>query len=379
MAEADTPNITNLTDNAAADMCASNDAITFQYYAWGIVANIIAVYGIIGNILSIIVLRHRQMRNSTSYYLISLAVYDIMLLTLMSLFLALPTIYLEKDVLAGFYFACQYMHPYVYPMALIAQTGTVYTTVAFTIERYIAVCKPLHAANTCTMSRTKRTILVIFVASVSYNIPRFLEYRTTEMWSDKYNKTIPTVELTEIGSDPLFQEVYFIYLYLSVMFLIPFSLLTILNILLIRAVNKARKTRNFMSNSNTKETSLTVMLIVVINVFLGCQFPALVDNITVALFDFAQLKCSLQWVQFTTISNLLVVLNSAINFILYCILSKRFRRVFLKIFHFKKSKPRLKFTVRGQSSIYVRNLNHHRPAIYGTGMTNYYDVDSSLL
>lgn len=349
--------------------------VTFQYYSWGITANVVACYGIIGNILSIVVLRHRQMRNSTSYYLISLAVYDIVLLLFMSLFLALPTLYLEKDVLEGYFFAYPYMHPFVYPVALIAQTGTVYTTLAFTVERYIAVCKPLHAANTCTMSRTKRVIMIIFVASVTYNIPRFLEYRTTENWSDYYNRTVPMIEMTEIGSNKLFKEVYFIYAYLCIMFLIPFTLLTVLNILLIRAVNKARATRNCMSSSSSKDTNLTVMLIVVINVFLGCQLPALVDNIIVAIFDHTQLECSVSWVRFTTISNLLVVLNSAINFILYCLLSKRFRRVFLKIFHFKKSEPKFKYTVR-QSSIYIRNVNHrHNP----NGTTNMYDVTSSLL
>ncbi|XP_052817379.1 FMRFamide receptor-like [Mya arenaria] len=361
------------------DSCGSDDAVTFQYYTWGIVANIVSAYGIIGNILSIIVLRHRQMRNSTSYYLISLAVYDILLLLFMSLFLALPTIYLEKDVMEDYFFAYQYMHPYVYPIALIAQTGTVYTTLAFTVERYIAVCKPLHAANTCTMSRTKRVIIFIFVASIAYNIPRFLEYRTREDWSDAYNRTIPSIEFTAVGENQVFQEVYFIYLYLCIMFLIPFSLLTVLNILLIRAVNKARKTRNYMSSSNTKDTSLTVMLIVVINVFLACQFPALVDNIIVALFDYGDLKCSVQWVRFTTISNLLVVVNSAVNFILYCILSKRFRRVFLKIFRLKKSRPKYKFTVHNQSSVYIRNNLHLRNLGYGTRLTNYFEVTSSLL
>lgn len=370
---------TNLTFNMTepedypSEDCES--PVTFQYYSWGITANVVACYGIIGNILSIVVLRHRQMRNSTSYYLISLAVYDIVLLLFMSLFLALPTLYLEKDVLEGYFFAYPYMHPFVYPVALIAQTGTVYTTLAFTVERYIAVCKPLHAANTCTMSRTKRVIMIIFVASVTYNIPRFLEYRTTENWSDYYNRTVPMIEMTEIGSNKLFKEVYFIYAYLCIMFLIPFTLLTVLNILLIRAVNKARATRNCMSSSSSKDTNLTVMLIVVINVFLGCQLPALVDNIIVAIFDHTQLECSVSWVRFTTISNLLVVLNSAINFILYCLLSKRFRRVFLKIFHFKKSEPKFKYTVR-QSSIYIRNVNHrHNP----NGTTNMYDVTSSLL
>ena len=373
MEENDTSFETNSTETAP--VCGSRSIFTFQFYTWGIVANIVSAYGIIGNILAIIVLSHRQMRNSTSYYLISLAVYDILVLLLMSLFLAVPTIYLEKEILEDYYFAYPYMHPYVYPVALIAQTGTVYTTLAFTVERYIAVCKPLHAANTCTMARTKRVILAIFVASVLYNIPRFFEYKTTFMWRDDLNQTVAAIALTDIGSNQLFNEIYFIYAYLVIMFLMPFSSLTVLNILLIRAVNKARATRHSISSSSTKDTNLTVMLIVVINVFLGCQFPALVDNITVAIFGTEILQCSVEWVRFTTISNLLVVINSAINFMLYCILSKRFRRVFLKIIRLKKTKPKFRFTVY-QSSVHARNAQQHRMNNYGTRV---YDVTSSLL
>ena len=158
----------NLSDNASLNdpyaqcRAANNESVPFQFYAWGIVANIIALYGIAGNVMSIIVLRHRMMRNSTSYYLISLAIYDTGVLLSMSLFLAIPTIYNEKGHLADYFFAYKYMHPYCYPLALIAQTGTIYTTVGFTSERYIAVCHPLKAANRCTKSRTKRVIILIF-------------------------------------------------------------------------------------------------------------------------------------------------------------------------------------------------------------------------
>lgn len=357
--------------------CGSPTVVTFQFYAWGITANVVSCFGIIGNILSIIVLSHRQMRNSTSYYLISLAVYDMILLLFMSLFLALPTIYLEKDVLEGYYFAYRYMHPFVYPIALIAQTGTVYTTLAFTVERYIAVCKPLHAANTCTMSRTKRVIFIIFISSIIYNIPRFLEYKTATEWSDYYNRTVPVIQYTTVGSNKIFQEVYFIYSYLCIMFLLPFSVLTVLNILLIRAVQRARARRNYISSSNMKDTNLTMMLIVVINVFLGCQLPALVDNIVFAIFDHQILQCSVHWVKFTTISNLLVVFNSAINFILYCLISKRFRHIFFKIFRIQKKEPRYKYmySVR-QNSVYIRN-GHIR--IYGQNSTHTYDVTTSLV
>lgn len=346
-------NQSNITETDDSFVCES--AISFQFWAWGVLANLIIVYGIVGNILSIIVLSHAQMRNSTSVYLISLAVYDCTVLLSMCLFLAIPTLYLEKGILEDYYLAYPYMHPFCYPIALVAQTGTIYTTMAFTVERYIAVCWPLHAANTCTMSRTKRVIVTIFLCSVIYNFPRFLETTTIENWSDYYNRTIPEIQYTDLGSNQTFQEAYFIYLNLFVMFLIPFLILSVLNVLLILAVNNAKKARTKMSSSASKETNMTVMLIAVIMVFLFCQLPSIADNILWAIFDDQTKRCSRHYIQFTTISNLMVVVNSASNFILYCLFGKRFRRVFIKIFYLKKKEPQYKYTIHEGSC--SRRLN----------------------
>ncbi|XP_062611367.1 FMRFamide receptor-like [Saccostrea cucullata] len=348
------PNMTNSTPTGGpSDSCYEiyDKAITFQFYTWGIVGNIIAAYGIIGNILAILVLRHRLMRSSTSYYLISLAVYDTGVLLAMILLFALPTIYLEKALLMEYFFASKYMNQYLYPLALVAQTGTVYTTVGFTIERYIAVCHPLKAANTCTKSRTKRIIILIFVCSVIYNVPRFFEFTVVETWNPNLNRSVPEVMTTTLGNNKDFRKVYFICLHLIVMFLAPFVLISILNIQLMRAVKNAKKTRNRMSTNAAKEANLTIMLIAVIVVFLICQLPSIADNILFTIFDQGVLQCSLHYVHLTSISNLMVTVNSAVNFILYCVFGKRFRRVFIKIVYYpwKRKSTRYKYTLYDSS------------------------------
>ncbi|XP_061189954.1 FMRFamide receptor-like [Saccostrea echinata] len=348
------PNMTNSTpEGGPKDSCFEiyDKAITFQFYTWGIVGNIIAAYGIIGNILAILVLRHRLMRSSTSYYLISLAVYDTGVLLAMILLFALPTIYLEKAQLMDYFFASKYMNQYLYPLALVAQTGTVYTTVGFTIERYIAVCHPLKAANTCTKSRTKRIIILIFVCSVIYNVPRFFEFTVVETWNPNLNRSVPEVMTTTLGNNKDFRKVYFICLHLIVMFLAPFVLISILNIQLMRAVKNAKKTRNRMSTNAAKEANLTIMLIAVIVVFLICQLPSIADNILFTIFDQGVLQCSLHYVHLTSISNLMVTVNSAVNFILYCVFGKRFRRVFIKIVYYpwKRKSTRYKYTLYDSS------------------------------
>lgn len=365
-------NTTNITTDHT-DECQIGSAHTFQFYTWGIIANVISGYGIFGNIISIIVLRHRIMQNSTSYYLISLAMYDIGVLLSMSLFLAIPTIYLEKGDLEDYYYAYKYMHPFCYPIALFAQTGTIYTTMAFTIERYIAVCRPLEAANTCTLSRTKRVICLIFAASLIYNLPRFLEFKTIMYTNPQTNATFPDIHLTDIGTNEIFRQVYFIYLNLFVMFILPFAFLAFLNIQLIRAVRVARNTRIKMSTSASKEANLTVMLIAVIIVFLVCQLPSVADNILWTMFESKHLNCSIHYIRFTTVSNLMVVVNSAINFILYCLFGKRFRKVFIKIFcKWKKNEPQFKYVM--YDSVVI-NTGSRRLL----NQTKFYDTDSTFV
>lgn len=223
------------------------------------------------------------------------------------------------------------MHPYAYPTALIAQTCSIYTTVAFTVERWIAVCRPLRAAKMCTISRARKTIFGIVVLSVVYNIPRMLEYKTAYVVDHVTNTTNAIYTPTSLGENQTFRHIYFIYLQLFVMLLIPFTILAVLNILLIRAVKQSERATGKVSTKAKRENSLTVMLISVVVVFLICQVPSIVDNIFNATLSMDVLL-EAPFVKLTTISNLMVIINSACNFYLYCVFGRKFRRVFCRIF-----------------------------------------------
>lgn len=349
----------NTTDTYLGLPCEVNHEMSrFQFYAWGIVANVIVFFGLVGNTLSIVVLRNKRMKSPTSVYLIALAIYDCIVLLSMSLFLALPTIYPETGYLKGYNAAYPYMHPFAYPMALIAQTGTIYTTLGFTIERFIAVCKPLHAANMCTITRAKKVTILILICSVIYNIPRMVEYKIEMMVNVTDNVTYPYIEPTTLGKNQTFRRVYFIYLTLFIMFLIPFILLSVLNYRLIRAVKQSKMTRREFSSatstSSSKENNLTVMLISVIAVFMVCQLPSIADNILYAIVDESVLLCSTLYIKFTTISNLMVVVNSAINFILYCLFGKKFRQVCFRTLCPKCMRTSLQYGHR-KESFFSRN------------------------
>ena len=349
------------------------DTLQFQYYAWGIIGTIISALGIIGNTLSIVVLSNRRMQSSTSCYLIALAVFDIIVLISLVLFMSLPTFYIARGQLQGYFRAYPYMHPFAYPTALTAQTCSIYTTVAFTVERYIAVCMPLQAAKMCTASRARKTILFLVIISIIYNIPRMLEYKVVVTVDPDTNNTVARYDYTDLGKSSTYRHIYFIYMQLVVMLAIPFVLLAVLNTLLIRAVKRSENTTGKVNTRTKKENSLTIMLISVIVVFMICQVPSIADNIFMATLS-EEILYSPVFVKITCISTLMVITNSAINFYIYCVFGKKFRRVFCRIFckcYLRATKNLLENnTSIVQGSLYNSNRNSNKSNVRANNRCN---------
>lgn len=89
-------------------------------------------------------------------------------------------------------------------------------------------------------------------------------------------------------------------------------------------VRAANHERQQLSRLQRKEIGLAVMLLVVVSVFFICNVLAFIINV-LELMDIVI-------DELTMVSNLLVTINSSVNFIIYCIFGQKFRKVFLKMF-----------------------------------------------
>ncbi|XP_053671066.1 neuropeptides capa receptor [Anopheles nili] len=126
----------------------------------------ILVTGVIGNlIVCLVIVRHPSMRTATNYYLFSLAVSD-----LIFLLLGLP------------YEISLYWHQYPYNLglpfckirALISEASTyvsVLTIVAFSMERFLAICHPLHLYTMSGLQRPVRIIAGLWIVSLLSAVP----------------------------------------------------------------------------------------------------------------------------------------------------------------------------------------------------------------
>lgn len=126
----------------------------------------IFITGVLGNVLvCVVIVRHSTMHTATNYYLFSLAVSD-----LMFLLLGLP------------YEISLYWHQYPYNLglpfckirALISEASTyvsVLTIVAFSMERFLAICHPLHLYAMSGFKRAIRIVAALWVISFISAIP----------------------------------------------------------------------------------------------------------------------------------------------------------------------------------------------------------------
>ena len=254
-------NSTWLPNSSQCPCMPSNNLVL---YIDGLATNVVVLLGLVGNGLTIAVMAQRAMRCTTNYYLSALAAWDSVVLVCTALLIGLPGIPGMDAYCCNFY---AYVVKFVYPLALTAHTATVWLTVSFTVERYIAVCHPMKAPSLCTISNARKTIATISVVSVLYNATRWAEYDVVTSASG----TILLPQQTAFGTDSVYLLVYLTWLYIPFMCVVPIILLFIFNTFLITSVHRSRKERRAMNVKQQRENSVTITLVLVIIVFIICQ------------------------------------------------------------------------------------------------------------
>ncbi|XP_053987232.1 FMRFamide receptor-like [Hylaeus volcanicus] len=298
----------------------------FNFIICGVLVNLIGIFGIFGNAISMIILSRPQMKSSINYLLIGLARCDTMLIVISMLIYGLPAIYPYTGLLFDYKFI---VYPkivrFLYPLSCIAQIATVYLTLTVTLERYIAVCHPLKARSFCTYGRAQLAVLIIVVFSLIYNLPKFWEIVTYTEVHWKYNVTVYCLYPAELRRNDLYVTLYVHWMYFFICYLFPFLALVVFNAAIYLRVRKANRDLQQLSRHQRREIGLATMLLCVVIVFLICNILPLASNIHETFLNDPPL-----WLVQT--GNLLVTINSSINFIIYVIFGRKFKRIFLKLF-----------------------------------------------
>jgi hypothetical protein len=199
----------------------------------------------------------------------------------------------------------------------------IYLTIALSMDRLILVKFPLKAKNMLTKRTTLITILLIYMFSIVYCIPYWLEQR--------YVPELKQCRLTKIGSK--IHKYTRIYLYIPVVYVVPFLTLTFINITIIQyLIEKKRHKENLFGIKKRQKSGdyrITLMLVTVIIVFCLSQLPLLVLNAWYAIDPHGSYE-NLKFHILNSLGILLIVLNTSTNFLLYCFFGQKFRQTLIK-------------------------------------------------
>ncbi|XP_015783705.1 thyrotropin-releasing hormone receptor-like [Tetranychus urticae] len=339
-----------------------------RFWIQRILVPLVMIIGVIGNSMTIVIMTRRRMRSSTNFYLAALASIDMMYLIF--IFILSLKHYPDADHSTFYYYWV------FYPFSLMIVDGcsniSVWLTVTFTFERFIVVTHPIRGKVICTEARAKKVILAVFIICFTYVLPTPFEWIIVEKLSPLDNSTRIDVRYSDFGRNKTYRTIY--YWTTSVLFtFLPLTLLAFFNAFLIRSVQLSRRARSEMTqskittaystvsksdpdpsprlgrngvvasgtssgsnkvdHSTAQETKITIMLISVVVLFLCCQSPTAIMLIYSSLRDDGrntnEYYLHIAW---NNIFNFLVAVNAAGNFVLYSLLSQKYRRTFVQLF-----------------------------------------------
>lgn len=299
-----------------------NFYFTAQYITGLIVYPILCILGILGNLLALVVFRHRDMRTSTNVYLMSLVVSDTLKLLNDVMYVIIVAISLHNSNLS------QRMMSNMYPVAHyvfnMSACVTAWLTVSVAVERYTSICHASRAKELCTIPRARLVCMIVFILMSIVALPSAFRYEMRTVHDRRHNTTCTLVLPTQLGKNTAFMVPYS-WILNSSRGIIPVFILIFLNL---RIINELRKER-VKGKKFTARNRITLMLIVIVFMFLICVTP---DAIMSTVFGKGYVDENYLVKGVREITDTLLLVNSSLSFFLYFVMSIVFRNTFFKIF-----------------------------------------------
>ena len=308
-------------------------SLNLHYIIWVYILPIVLLVGIVGNILSVVVLQSKEFRHTTTgVYLPLTAIAD-------TLFLLTGA--LEILEIGGIFDAREYsvwscrMYKFLH---YSAGNASIWLLVAFTFDRFVAVCFPFSKQRVCKWKRAVIASATILFLTLAKNLHEFWtrgpEYRS----NGEFRRICGTQKQYEFFLDYVRP-----WLVLVLVMAVPFILILVFNCSIVGGLLKAKNARDRTlstpdcstpSESGNKSPKLaspklassfrqtTFMCLGISFAFLICVAPSIVLLIGKPYWKH---RANTAYDVSKAISNFVVFVNHSINFFLYCVTGQRFR------------------------------------------------------
>ena len=327
---------------------ATLDKVTFVFGM--VLIPMFAIFGVVGNVLSLVVLVQHRMRSTTNVCLAALAVSDLLLL-LHSLTFSALRIYGLRDPL-GALRARRSTYPVLGAYgSIVCARITTWLTTMLGVERCIAVYLPIKAKAINSRRSTLLATAAIYLLTALAFLPTALQYKVVHVRTAR-NLTFPKLELSALGRNQRFMVPYGLALNILFRF-IPLVILVVVNALITVAIRRTRALRRSMSGGSSaggvggggggrgggqgigyEQNRITMMLLTISGVFLVCTLPGAVNTIVSRITaHYSRLGAQGNLYQaLALVTYFLETFNSSVNFVIYMAFSRKFCHTYQEIF-----------------------------------------------
>lgn len=323
-----------MADNSSVQPNASTEFLEFYNTARIVtgltVYPIVCLFGLVGNTLILSVLTKKSFASSTDIYLGALAISDIA--KLLNDFLYFVTCLLMETNPSAGNKSYAHLYPYAHFVFNASVCVSSWLTVSVSVERYILVCHPTKSKTMTSVSRSKAISLAVCVVMSLVALPSALRYKTVEVGSHHSgddrtmmasNDTSLEVELTALFKNETFARAYN-WLQSLLRSIIPLGILVVTSCFITNALWKTRANKKMASRNR-----ITLMLTVVVLFFIVCILP---DAVMSALYLGYTESDSFLVRGIREITDTLLAVNAAVNFLLYIVFNRRFKTSFERQF-----------------------------------------------
>ncbi|XP_013416497.1 QRFP-like peptide receptor [Lingula anatina] len=192
--------------------------------------SVIFLCGVAGNGLVLFVLwRNKDMRNSTNLLLANLSIADLFVLLV-----CMPTAIAEfycKEV----WYLGEAMCKLIPFLETVVIHASMLSILVISVERYYAICKPLHADQRCTTRKTGKILVGIWICAISVTTPFFAIAKERDAWLGD-----TPVKVCSTSIDEYWKKIYIVTVNV-VLYATPGLLLIIIYAMICRSLMADRK------------------------------------------------------------------------------------------------------------------------------------------
>ena len=306
---------------------------------------VICTFGITTNIVNIVVLTRKKMLNSINIVLTGIAMSDI--ITMLDYIPYVVHFYWLTDI-------GDTPRRYTYHWSLFLAVHICLTLVTHSISIWLAVCMSVmryifiksRGNSKWNLDSSKTCILVVSVycLSVLIFIPNYIVTETEPVFAPEFNVTIYKIKTLELHfENTSTANAINVWTFIVIGKLVPCCCISLFGGLLLRTLKESKKLSESLKQTTCSQRMkahkrTTLMLLTIILMFLIAELPnAVLVFVCVFVKDFF----NDYYLLFADTLDILSLINNAVNFIMYCSMSRQFRECLCETLpHCKRIDPR---------------------------------------